>query len=174
MKSFILDNRKRFLQALAIYQILGGISLIILMIQSYSSLGGVAMLVIMLMLAPMFGLCLLFIYAGYCYFRGRTSRFYLLTYFNLWLQVFQVTIPTILSFKYYYGPYLGIGIDGELDLLFRFEMLTSYFKVGIMTAAGFELMINFVPIGLLSIVSLIEKAPAPDPIPGFLEDESVS
>jgi hypothetical protein len=169
MKNFILDHRTRFLQGIAIYQILGGIAGFVMLYLFYWRHGGVMVLTSLLFGFPIIALYLLSIYTGYCYFRGRMTRFYVFSYVNLWVQVFHFVIPGV-EFGYYYGPYAAIGISTELELLLRFKLITIYFEFALIKPGGFTLMINFVPIALLSILSLIKNAPEPDPMPGFLQD----
>ncbi|HEX6180325.1 MAG TPA: hypothetical protein VFZ47_03720 [Chitinophagaceae bacterium] len=171
MKSFILNHRKRFLQGFAIYQIVGGIAGILMLYFLYWSQGAAVIVGTMFVIAPFVALYLISIYAGYCYFKGRMTRFYVLTFFLLWLQVFQFTIPGF-KFGFYYGPYLAIGTNSDLQFFMNFNTLTVNFNIALMSPTGFALMINFIPVAFLSIISLIKNAPEPDPLPvGFLQEE---
>jgi hypothetical protein len=158
MKKHILNNRKRWLTGIAIYQLLGGVVMLILLITILSSQpeisGGVIFAVI-----PMAGLSLVSLIAGIFYFvKGKEVKFFTLSKLNLCAQILQLTVPPGFTYMYYYGPYIALGVDTDRMFTIKFETLTANFNFMI---GGQEenvlVLINIIPILILLIVRWIER-----------------
>ncbi|OQP42396.1 hypothetical protein A4D02_12540 [Niastella koreensis] len=156
-KRFVLNKRKGWLMGIAIYQLLGAIVLLILMVTILSAQpeisGGVIFAVI-----PMIALSLVSIMAGIFYFiKGKELKFYTLSKLNLCAQLLQLTIPPGFTFIYYYGPYFALGINGH-TLAIRFETLTANFNFSIGgQEEGLVVLFNCVPLLILIILRWIER-----------------
>ena len=155
MKKFILDRQKPFLTIIALYQLLGGIGMLVLMFWTYGLAGFFFSIVGTL---PALIFCLLSVYAGYKYFtKGYDEKFYVLTLITLWLQVIQVKAFGV-TFAFFYFPSLAAGINGNIDLMLHFNLLAGYELD--LNSSGFFLFINLVPVLLLVALDIIDNTRA--------------
>ena len=157
MKKHILRNKKRWLTGIAIYQLLGGLVMLILL---FTILGrqevsaGVVLAVI-----PMVALSLVSLFAGVLYFFKKNEiRFYTLSKLNFCAQLLRLAIPPGFTYCYYYGPYLALGIDTDRMFTIKFEMLTANFNFSFGGQdEGLLIMLNCVPLLILIILRWIER-----------------
>lgn len=156
MKNSVLNNRKRWSTGIAIYQLLGSLAMIIFLISiimSQEVSGGMIFALI-----PISALCLVSLMAGILYFvKGNELRFFTLSKLNLCAQTIQFTLPGFI-FRFYYGPYLALGFDGDPSFRLKFETLTANFGFSIgSTGEETLVLINCIPIFLLIVLRWIER-----------------
>jgi hypothetical protein len=157
MKKHVLRNRKRWLTGIAIYQLLGGLVMLIFL---FSILSGQQISAgVVLAVIPMVALSLVSLFAGLLYFfKGKEIRFYTLSKLNFCAQLLQLAIPPGFTYRFYYGPYLALGLDTDHMFTIKFETLTANFGFSFGGQdEGLLLMFNCIPLLILIILRWIER-----------------
>jgi hypothetical protein len=156
MKQSVLNNRKRWSTGIAIYQLIGSITMIIFLVSIIMSQEVSAGMIFALI--PMSALCLVSLMAGILYFfKGNELRFFTLSKLNFCAQILQFTLPGFI-FRFYYGPYLAFGFDGDPSFRLKFETLSANFGFSIGATSGETLvLINCIPLIPLIILRWIER-----------------
>lgn len=168
MKLWVLKNRRPILMIIAIYQFIGGL-IGIWLIYSIASPGVNAGFV--LAVIPIVALILCSLFAGIFYFfKGETTRFFLLSKINFIAQMIQFTVAGI-KFTFYYGAYFTIGLNQDHILAFTMGYELVEFAMSFGTFDFYYLYINLVPLIPLAILRWCERNPAKDPLDDFLAEE---
>jgi hypothetical protein len=157
MKKHILKYRKRWLTGIAIYQLLGGLVMLILL---FSILSGQEVSAgVVLAVIPMVALSLVSLFAGILYFFKKNEiRFYTLSKLNFCAQLFQLAIPPGFTYRFYYGPYLALGVDTDRMFTIKFETLTANFGFSFGSQdEGLLVMLNCIPLLILIILRWVER-----------------
>ncbi|MBO9201187.1 MULTISPECIES: hypothetical protein [Niastella] len=157
MKKHVLKYRKRWLTGIAIYQLLGGLVMLILL---FSILMGQEVSPgVILAIIPMVALSLVSLIAGIMHFiKGNEVRFYTLSKLNFCAQLLQLAIPPGFTYRFYYGPYLAVGVDTDRMFTIKFETLTANFGFSFGTQdEGLLVMLNCIPLFMLIVLRWIER-----------------
>jgi hypothetical protein len=171
MKQQILNNRKRWLLGIAIYQLAGAVTMIIFLISIL--MGQEVSAGLIFAIIPMGALSLVSLLAGVLYFsKGNEIRFFTLSKLNFCAQIIQLSLPGFV-FRFYYGPYLAAGFDGDPSFRLMFETLSANFGFTI-GSSDEEMMVlfNLIPLIPLIILRWIErnKIVSPSFETSFLEE----
>jgi hypothetical protein len=167
MKQFVLKNRKAFMMAIAIYQVLGGL-MCLWLLYNIASPGAIFIGL------PIIALILISLFAGIFYFfNGESMRFFLLSKINFCAQLVQFSLAGI-KFAFLYGFYLIVGADsnGEFQLYLGVKLAEFAIRLGNNDYQFF--ILNLFPLLPLIMLRWAERNPAIDPAETFLtEDEPV-
>ena len=170
-KQVVLDNKRRWGMGIAIYQLVGAFTMVILLItllQGQEVSGGLIFAII-----PMGALSLVSLMAGILYFFKRNEiRFFTLSKLNFCAQIIQLTVPGF-AYWFYFGPYLAVGFDGDPSLRIKFETLSANFGFHIGGANEETLVVfNLIPLIPLMVLRWIErnKIVSPEYETSFIEE----
>jgi len=144
---------------IAIYQIVGSLVIFLLI---YLYVNEITPGVIFALI-PILSVCLVSLMAGiFFFFKKQELRFFTLSKLNFCIQILQLSLPGF-AFIFYYGPYLGIGVDGDPSFRLKFEMLTANFSFRIGETEEHYVLFNLVPLIPLMALRWIERNPVTAP-----------
>lgn len=164
----MLDNRRGILLTIAIYQALGGLLAAFLM---FNLLPPDVHAGVILVLIPIAAICLISFFAGIVYFfKGETTRFFLLSKLNFCFQIIQFSLVG-LTYYFNYGFYLTAGMDGNYTFIGGVGLSAAMFgvKLGPTDYSFFQL--NLFPLIPLIILRWAERNPKQDPTDLLFADE---